>query len=216
MKFSPTTVCLTLSLLGGLALAGGGTAVVPGHLGLHGSATDPPSDVQVDTGVGGEVKRVTPLIPEFTYVAPTGGTDVGGPLTSGQSYVAGTYHYSSANVNGGTLSFTGGGTVSLHFRGNVSLDSVTIDLQDGTNLVIYGDAGVTIVSPTYTGNGQVQIQAAGDITVRTTSFRGAALANNKLTLSASNLGNISLDDSLLTAQQAGASKTLKIMPIVEK
>ena len=201
----------------GVAFAGGGTAQIPGHLGLHGAAGDPPADVVVDTSIGGEVKRIDALIPNFSYAAPTGGSDFSGALASSQAYTAGVYHYDSLSMTGGTLTFSGGGEVHLHIRnGGISLDTTQISLQNGTTLVLYSDTTVDFTSVTYLGSGQVQIHAVGDVTVRTNSFRGAALANNTLTLSGNNLSNITLDDSLLTASQAGASKSLRIMPIVEK
>lgn len=200
----------------GVALAGGGTAVIPGSLGLHGNAADPPSGVVVDSGVGGEVKRVTELIPNFSYVAPTGGTTMGTSLTSGTTLTDGTYHYTGLTLGAGqTLTISGGGTVRLHVPA-ATLDGATVSLQDGTKLIIYSDSTVAMTSVTWSGSGQVQVQAAGKITVKTNAFTGAALANNKLTLEASALSSIVLDDSLLTVSQDGASRKLKILPISER
>ena len=159
LRIGAVVVGLALGCFG-VALAGGGTATIPGHLGLHGAAGDPPADVVVDTSVGGEVKRIAALIPDFSYAAPTGGTDVGGTLSADTNFVAGTYHYDGANMTGGTLTFSGGGEVHLHFRsGGVNLDATQISLQNGTTLVLYSDTTVDFNSVTYLGNGQVQVQA---------------------------------------------------------
>ncbi|MBL4849553.1 MAG: hypothetical protein JKY65_28820 [Planctomycetes bacterium] len=198
----------------GVAFAGGGNVTIPGDFGLHGAAGDPPSDVLLSNG--GVLKRVDALIPEFTYVAPTGGTDVGGALVADQTFAAGVYHYDSLAMTGGTLTFSGGGDVHLHIRNGVTLDTTQISLQNGTTLILYSDTTVNFNSVTYLGNGQVQVQAAGDIQVQTDSFRGAALANNTLTLSGNNLSSIVVDDSLQTSSLGGASRSLKIMPIIEK